>query len=96
MSKIVLEKAGVEVDASIIAEGLQLSAAQVQPLLRSGRITSRLERGIDEHEGQLRLTFIHGRRQLQLVVGSGGAILEQSVTERPQARARPPRAARRG
>lgn len=96
MTKVLLDKGNVEVDASIIAEGLQLAMAQVHPLLRSGRISSRLERGVDEHEGQHRLTFVHGRRQLQLVVGPDGAILEQTVTERPAARARPPRALRRG
>ncbi len=96
MTKIRLDKGDIEVDASIIAEGLQLAAAQVQPLLRSGRISSRLERGVDEHEGQHRLTFVHGRRQLQLVVGPDGGVLEQSVTERPTSRARPPRALRRG
>jgi hypothetical protein len=95
MTKVVLDRGDVEVDASIIAEGLQLAAAQVQPLLRSGRISSRLERGVDEHEGQHRLTFVYGRRQLQVVVGPDGAILEQAVTERRAPRARPPRAVRK-
>lgn len=69
----------------------------MQPLLRSGQIVSRLERGIDEHAGQHRLTFVHGRRQLQLVVGPDGGLLDESVTELPasRTRARPRRPGRR-
>jgi hypothetical protein len=93
MSGIVLDHGDVEVEASIIAEGLRLAPALVQPLLRAGRIASRLECGVDEDAGRHRLTFIHGRRQMQLVVDEAGHVVEQSATEltRPPRRSRPRR-----
>ena len=90
MSGVVLDRGDVEVDASIIGEGLLLAPALVQPLLREGRITSRLERGVDEDAGRYRLTFVHSRRQLRLVVDESGHVLERSTTERarPDSRTR--------
>jgi len=52
MTGIVFEHGDVQVDASIIAEGLRLAPALVQPLMRRGRIASRLERGEDEDAGR--------------------------------------------
>ena len=81
MNGIVLDRGDVQVDASIIAEGLWLAPALVQPLMRQGRIASRLERGVDDDAGRYRLTFVHGRRQLRLIVDDAGHVLERSATE---------------
>lgn len=81
MTGIVLNHGDVQVDASIVAEGLWLAPALVQPLLRQGRIASRLERGVDDDAGRYRLTFVHGRRQLRLIVDDAGHVLERSATE---------------
>lgn len=81
MTGIVLDHGDVQVDSSIIAEGLWLAPALVQPLMRQGRIASRLERGVDDDAGRYRLTFIHGRRQLRLVVDDAGHVIERSATE---------------
>ena len=80
MNGIVIDRGDVQVDASIIAAGLQVAPALVQPLLREGHIASRLERGVDDDAGKSRLTFVHGRRQLQLVIDETGRVLEQSAT----------------
>ncbi len=80
MTGIVIENGNVEVDASVIAAGLQITPALVQSQLREGRITSRLERGADTDEGTYRLTFTFGRLQLQLVVDEAGRILGQTTT----------------
>ena len=72
MNGIVLDRGDVQVDASIIAEGLSLAPALVQPLMRQGRIASRLERGVDDDAGRYRLTFVHGRRQFLLIVDDAG------------------------
>jgi len=84
MTGIVFEHGDVQVDASIIAEGLRLAPALVQPLMRRGRIASRLERGEDEDAGRYRLTFMHGRRQLTLVLDETGQVLERSATSRTE------------
>jgi hypothetical protein len=81
MTGIVLDHGDVQVDASVVAEGLWLAPALVQPLLRQGRIASRLERGVDDDAGRYRLTFVHGRRQLRLTVDEDGHVLERSTTE---------------
>lgn len=81
MNGIVLDHGDVQVDASIIAEGLWLAPALVQPLMRQGRIASRLERGVDDDAGRYRLTFVHGRRQLRLIVDDAGHVVERSATE---------------
>lgn len=86
MTGIVIENGNVEVDASVIAAGLQITPALVQSQLREGHITSRLERGTDTDEGTYRLTFTFGRLQLQLVVDEAGRILGQTTTA---ARSRP-------
>ena len=48
MSEIVFADGDVCVDAAIIAAGLGIEPARVQPLLRAGRITSTFKRGMDE------------------------------------------------
>lgn len=90
MTGIVLDHGDVQVDASIVAEGLWLAPALVKTLMRQGRIASRLERGVGDDAGRYRLTFAHGRRQLQLVVDEAGHVLERSATElaAPMRRAR--------
>jgi len=98
MTGIVIDRGDVQVDASIIAEGLRLAPALVQSLLREGHIASRLERGVDEDTGKCRLTFVHDRRQLQLVVDATGHVLEQFVTTLalPARHTRPTRRGRDG
>lgn len=86
MTGVVLDGGDVQVDVAIIAAGLRLATAQVRPLMQQGRITSRLERGMDDDAGRYRLTFLHRRRQLQLVIDESGQILEQSTTSRTAGR----------
>lgn len=95
MTGILIDRGDVQVDASIIADGLRLAPALVQPLLREGHITSRLERGVDEDTGKCRLTFVHGRRRLRLVIDETGHVLEQSATVLASP-ARHPRTGRHG
>ena len=82
MSGIVLDQGDVQVDAAIIAAGLRLAPALVRPLMRAGRITSRLERGVDDDAGRYRLTFLHRKRQLQLVIDEDGQVIEQATMRR--------------
>lgn len=86
MSGIVFDRDEVEVDAAIIAAGLRLEPERVQPLLRERRIASRIERGENDDAGRFRLTFVHDRRQLRLVVDDTGQILTMSATDLPARR----------
>ena len=65
------------VDAALIADGLGISPAMVQPLMREQKITSRCERGIRRDAGRYRLTFWHDDRRLRLVVDRTGEILQR-------------------
>ncbi|MDE4914684.1 DUF6522 family protein [Methylobacterium sp. 092160098-2] len=57
MPAIEFEDGAVQIDATIIAEGLGIEPALVQARMREGRITIRHERGTDEDAGRQRLTF---------------------------------------
>lgn len=80
MSQVVFGRGDVEVDVSIIAGGLRLPPDLVLPLLRDGHIASGFERGVDDDAGKCRLTFVHERQRLQVVVDEAGRVLEQFET----------------
>lgn len=69
---------GIEVDATIIAEGMGVSPQDVLERLRSGAITTRCEKGVAEDDGRFRLTFLSHNRRLQLVVDMAGKVLQRS------------------
>ena len=64
-----------------IAELLHIPPTHVPALMRDGKITSACERGIDEHAGEFRLTFFHGRRRARLSTDQNGRILRRSVID---------------
>jgi hypothetical protein len=94
--KIDLENGTFVVDAVLLGELLHVPASRVQTLMRSGRITSACERGVDEHAGEFRLSFFYGNRRARLRTDMQGCILRKStidVGERPISDAqRPPMA----
>ena len=80
------------VDAALVGELLQLPASRVQALMRSRRITSVCERGIDEHAGEYRLSFFYGNRRARLSTNLEGRVLRKSAVDfgdRPMPGARP-------
>jgi hypothetical protein len=79
MNSVKFEEGAVCIDATIIATGLAIQPALVQPLMRKGTLTSVCERGLGDDAGKVRLTFFHGRRRLRLVVDVGGNVIESSV-----------------
>ena len=70
-----------EIDAAIIADGLEIDASSVQQRMRDGTVTSRCERGIDSDEGRYRLTFFTERRRLRLIVDEAGKVLQRSTID---------------
>ena len=69
------------VDATLIGELLRLPASRVQNLMRSGRITSACERGVDDHAGEFRLSFFYGNRRARLSTDLEGRILRKSAVD---------------
>jgi hypothetical protein len=77
-ASVTFEGDGIEVDATIIAEGMGVPPQDVLERVRSGAITTRCEKGVDEDEGRYRLTFLSRSRRLQLIVDMAGKILQRS------------------
>ena len=62
----------VQIDASLIAEGLGIALPLLKQQMRSGAITSLAERGTDADFGRHRLTFFSAHRRFRLVVDAFG------------------------
>lgn len=71
----------IEIDASIVADGLGLSLALLQQEMCAGRITSVAERGTEDDSGRHRLTFFSEHRRLRLVVDKTGAVVRRSAVD---------------
>jgi uncharacterized protein DUF6522 len=69
------------IDAVLVGELLHLPASGVQRLMRSGRITSICERGVDEHAGEFRLSFFYGNRRARVLTDLEGRILRKSAVD---------------
>jgi Family of unknown function (DUF6522) len=69
------------VDAALVGELLHLPASRVQTLMRSGKITSACERGVDEHAGEFRLSFFYGNRRARVRTDLEGHILRRSAVD---------------
>jgi hypothetical protein len=78
MKQIEFRDGAVQVDASLIAEGLGIAVPLLQQQMRTGEVTSLAERGIDGDSGRHRLTFFSAHRRFRLVVDTEGAIIQRS------------------
>lgn len=81
VSTVEFEDGALSLDATIVADGFGLEPEQLRQLMRSAKITTRHERGVDADAGLHRLTFLYGKRRLQLLVDATGAIIDRSYTE---------------
>ena len=81
VAMIEFEEGAIQVDAAIVAKGLRIEPSLVQELLREGKITTLCERGIDEDEGQHRLTFYSENRRFRLVVDEGENVIQSSAVD---------------
>ena len=66
----------VEVDATLVARGLNLEVEQFMAEMRRGIVYSTSERGIGEDEGRFRLTFRYRERVFRLIVTTTGEIVQ--------------------
>ena len=81
MTKIEIQNGAVEIDTSVVAQGLGLEPSVVQTLMREGKITSLCERGVDEDAGRHRLTFFYTGRRLRIVVDETGNVIQRSLID---------------
>lgn len=76
---------GFTIAAPDLAALLDLPVEAVRAEMRSGRITSLVERGEDADAGRFRVTFAHGPRRVRLVVDRDGGLLQRTrVTASPR------------
>lgn len=71
----------ITVAAEVIADGLKINPADVQPMLKSGAILSSVEAGVDEDFGTFRLTFSTRHRRVRLIIDALGDVVSQSVLD---------------
>src|SRR5215217_1019299 len=81
MSRIVIGDDAIEIEASIVAQGLELEPSSVQMMMRKGEITSLSERGVNTDAGRYRLTFFHKSRRFRLIVDGCGTIIQRSIID---------------
>jgi hypothetical protein len=81
MKPIQFRDGAVQVDASLIAEGLGITLPLLRQQMQAGEITSLAERGTDADNGRHRLTFFSAHRRFRLVVDAEGAIVQRSALD---------------
>jgi hypothetical protein len=81
MKRIEFADGAIQIDASIVAEGLGIALPRLKEGMRSGKITSLSERGIDADLGRHRLTFFSEHRRFRVVVDDNGAIIQRSALD---------------
>lgn len=79
MKAIEFENGTIEIDASVVAEGLGIGLPQLRTQMRAGKITSQSERGVEDDVGRYRLTFFSEHRRFRVVVDEAGAIIQRST-----------------
>lgn len=78
MTTIEFEEGALRIDATIIGQCLGIKAADVQSLMREGKITSLSERGIGDDAGRYRITFFYGNARFRLILDDAGNVVQQS------------------
>jgi hypothetical protein len=81
MKPIEFRDGAVQIDASVIAEGLGIALPLLRKQMRAGEITSLAERGIDGDSGRHRLTFFSEHRRFRIVVDQRGSIIQRSALD---------------
>ncbi len=81
MERVELADHDIQVDASVIAEGLGIALPLLKEQMRAGKITTISERGIDADSGRHRLTFLSEHRRFRLVIDGDGTILQRSTLD---------------
>ncbi|MDP2122122.1 MAG: DUF6522 family protein [Hoeflea sp.] len=81
MMRVEFSNDGIVIDAALVGPLFDLEPAEVHELMRNGEITSLCEAGIDEHEGEFRLSFFFRGRRVRLQVAASGEVLRRSTID---------------
>jgi hypothetical protein len=81
MKPLVLENGAVQIDATIVADGLGIALPLLRKGMRAGKITSLSEQGIDADKGRYRLTFFSEHRRFRVIVDESGSIMQRSTLD---------------
>jgi hypothetical protein len=81
MKPIEFADGAVQIDASIVAEGLGIALPRLKEGMRTGSITSLRESGVDKDQGRHRLTFFSEHRRFRVVVDASGEIVQRSAID---------------
>jgi len=81
MKPVEISDGVVQIEASVIAEGLGLALPQFREQMQAGKITSLSERGTDADLGRHRLTFFSEHRRFRLIVDDSGTIIQRSALD---------------
>ena len=78
---VTLNNEGATVDVAILADGLGIDVADVEPLMRQGKLTSTFEKGVGTDAGRSRLTFWLDAKRFRIVVDDQGTLLNTFRTD---------------
>lgn len=81
MTTVTFAGGTIEVDATIVAAGLQLAPEDLRMALHSGAVTSICETGEGDDAGRTRVTFYSATRRMRLVVDATGTVLQRSAAD---------------
>ena len=81
MKPVEISDGVVQVEASVIAEGLGLALPQFREQMQAGKITSLSERGTDADLGRHRLPFFSEHRRFRLIFDDSGTIIQRSALD---------------
>ena len=81
MKPLMFEDGAIQIDATVVADGLGIALPLLRERMRAGIITSLSEQGVDTDEGRYRLTFFSEHRRFRLVVDEGGSIIQRSTLD---------------
>lgn len=79
--QVVFAEEDIIVDAALVGSLLNVAPQEVAELMRSRSITSICERGIDDNEGEHRLSFFFQNRRARLTIDAKGNVLRRSVID---------------
>lgn len=71
----------VEIPLEWVAHLLGLPPEGAQAALRSGALTSVLEKGEGRDAGRMRLTFFHGTRRARIILDADGRPVQRSAID---------------
>ena len=75
------DREDIEINAALVGELFDVPPAEVLALLKAHAITSICERGIGEHQGEMRLSFFYGNRRARVSIDANGKVLRRSVID---------------